>query len=179
MTPSPSRVDASRRRWLLGLAAAAWAGTAGAQSVKAWPAQRGLPDLNLPLLGGGQFALKSQRGVPLLLNFWASWCEPCRDEMPSLELLAQRHAADGLQVLAVNYQEAERTVRRFVGDTGLSLPVALDLDGAATKAWTSRVFPSTVLVGRDGRPRLLVMGEADWSGPAARQWMDDLLKQRT
>jgi hypothetical protein len=82
-------------------------------------------------------------------------------------------------VLAVNYQEGERTVRRFVETTGLTLPVALDADGSATRAWTTRMFPSTVLVARDGRPRKLVMGEADWTGPAARQWMDDLLRQRS
>lgn len=179
MKPSSIPLSASRRRCLLGLAAAGLAGAAQSQSVKAWPAQRGLPDLNLPLLGGGRFALKGQRGAPLLLNFWASWCGPCRDEMPSLELLAQRHAAEGLQVLAVNFQESERTVRRFVEDTGLSLPIALDGDGAATKAWTSRIFPSTVLVGRDGRPRTLVVGEADWTGPAARQWMNELLREPT
>jgi thiol-disulfide isomerase/thioredoxin len=179
MTPSPLSLRGLRRRWLLGLAAAGVVGAARSQSVKAWPAQRGLPDLDLPLLVGGRFTLKGRRAAPLLLNFWASWCGPCRDEMPSLELLAQRHAADGLQVLAINYQESERTVRRFIEDTGLGLPVALDADGAATRAWTSRVFPSTVLVGRDGRPRTVVVGEADWTGPAARRWMDDLLRERT
>jgi thiol-disulfide isomerase/thioredoxin len=114
-------------------------------------------------------------GRPVLLNFWATWCEPCREEMPSLQALARRHESDALAVLMVNYRESESTIRRFLERTPLALPVLLDRDGSAARDWTSRVFPTTVLIDRSGRPRHQVVGAVDWAGDDARQWLRELL----
>ena len=95
--------------------------------------------------------------------------------MPSLELLAERHKNDGLVVVAVNFQETDAAIRRFMEQTPMSLPIVRDRDGAASRAWGVRVFPTTVLVGRDGAARFSIVGEADWTGPAARQWIAALL----
>jgi thiol-disulfide isomerase/thioredoxin len=172
---------APRRRHALGgllaLALGPAIPPARAATVRDWPAGKSAPVLDLPQLDGGRWTLAAQRGHPVLLNFWASWCGPCRDEMPSLELMAQRHLADGLRVVAVNYQEGERTVRRFLEQVPMDLPILMDQDGRATQAWTSKVFPTSVLVGRDGRPQRVVLGEVDWGGAEARAWMSALVRR--
>ena len=116
----------------------------------------------------------------MLLNFWASWGAPCRAEMPSLELLQTRHEKAGLVILSVNYQEPLPKIRRFLETLPFSLPILLDRDGEAASLWTSRVFPTTVLIERAGVPRSSVIGELDWLGNSARALVEPLLaKART
>jgi thiol-disulfide isomerase/thioredoxin len=110
----------------------------------------------------------------VLVNFWATWCEPCRAEMPALQQLAREHRAQGLQVLAVNYKETEAAVHRFLQATGLDLPVLLDREGAAAKALEVHIFPSTIAIARSGRPKFVVTGEFDWSSPLAARWLAEL-----
>jgi len=95
--------------------------------------------------------------------------------MPWLQQLARRRQADGLQVLAINYKETEAAVRRFIGSTGLDLPVLFDPDGAAAKAFGVRIFPSTVAIDRGGHVRFVVTGEFDWTSELAQQWVSELL----
>ena len=112
----------------------------------------------------------------MLLNFWASWCEPCRSEMPALELLAARHQAQGLQVIAVNFRETEAAIRRFIETTALSLPVLRDSDGAAAKAFGVSTFPCTVAINRQGRVLSTLVGEVDWRSAPARNWVAAVLR---
>src|ERR1700712_2766026 len=108
--------------------------SAAAQAARReWPRQRATPTVELAGLDGSAWQLAATRGKPVLLNFWASWCEPCRAEMPALQQLAREHRGEGVQVLAVNYKEGEAAVRRFLQATGLELPVLLDREGAAAK----------------------------------------------
>lgn len=144
-------------------------------SLRPWPRNRAAPPLVLPALEGPPWNLASTKGQVVVLNFWAAWCEPCRAEMPSLELLAERHSADGLTVMAVNYREGESTIQRFLERMPITLPILRDADGSAARAWGVRVFPTTVLVGRDGLPAFSVIGELDWTGAQARQWLAPLL----
>ena len=165
---------------LAGLAWTAGASVVQAQSmVQAWPASRSAPSLSLPDLQRQKQALSSRRGSVVVLNFWASWCEPCVAEMPSLLRLAESRGDDRVVVLAINYQESPAKIRSFLetvlGEVPGTMPVLLDSDGAAAKAWTRRVFPTTVLVGRDGRPRWSVVGEFDWTGAEARRLLDPLV----
>jgi thiol-disulfide isomerase/thioredoxin len=122
-----------------------------AHEWRAWPRAQVVPPLELDRLDGTRWRLRDQRGSVLLVNFWASWCEPCRDEMPSLMRLAERMRGDRLQVVAVNFRETPATVRLFV-----------DAQGDAARNWTPRAFPSTVLIDRRGRPAGLWVGEVDW-----------------
>ena len=151
-------------------------GPAGAPGVRhlPWPSGRPTPALELPQLDGPLWRLAAAQGQVVVLNFWASWCEPCRAELPSLELLAARLEAERVAVIAVNFKEGEGTVRRFVQQNALGLPVLRDADGSAAKAWGVRVFPTTVLVARSGRAVASVVGELDWTGPQARQWLSAL-----
>jgi len=178
-----SVIDRSTRRaWLRGAMGMSFAvfATAHAQlgyDVQPWVGAT--PPLRLDDLDGRPLDLASLAGKAVLLNFWASWCEPCRAEMPSLERLARRREADGLLVLAVNFKESVPTVRRFLERTPLAFPVVLDRDGAAAKDWQVRVFPSTVLIDRIGRARGVVRGEMDWEGDAADALLRPLLETRT
>jgi len=166
-----------RRRFLLTAAATAgpaWAAEEGALR-RPWPKGQPTPPLTLPGFEGPGWSLAEARGRPLLLNFWASWCEPCRAEMPSLELLAQRHEREGLLVLAINQRETDAAIRRYLQLMPISLPVLRDMDGSTSRAWGARVLPTTVAVGRDGKALFTVIGELDWTGLQARQWIAPLL----
>ena len=169
-----------RRQLLLaGAAMAVSRSVRAAQPMRIdWPRRRKTPALQLPLLDGTTWSLDEQRGHAVLLNFWASWCEPCRAEMPSLLGLAEREQESGLRVLAVNYRESADAIHRYLDATPLSLAVALDRDGAAAKGLAVHAFPSTVAIGRDGRVRFVVMGECDWTDARSRRWLDELLAHR-
>jgi thiol-disulfide isomerase/thioredoxin len=167
----------NRRRWLAATACAAWAWPALATDARLqpWSRQASHPALQLPGLDGAIWSLAAQKGKPVLLNFWASWCEPCRSEMPSLELLAARHETRGLQVMAVNYRETRVVINRFTDATTLKLPVLCDADGGAAKVFGVRTFPSTVAINRQGQVLFVVVGECDWSSSAASRWVAAIL----
>lgn len=97
--------------------------------------------------------------------------------MPSLELLATRFEAQRLQVLALNFRETDGAIRRFVEQTALSLPILRDRDGGAAKAFGVRIFPSTVVFGRDGRAAFSVVGEVDWMSARAHRWLAPVLSR--
>jgi thiol-disulfide isomerase/thioredoxin len=168
------------RRMLLGAGLLAGRGAARAQSdapkPQPWPAGRPVPALELPGLEAPPWRLAHERGQVVVLNFWASWCEPCRAEMPALELLAERHLAERLTVIAVNYRETDAAIRRYLAQWPITLTIVRDADGAAARAFSVRIFPSTVLIGRDGRAVFTVVGEVDWTGAEARRWLAPLLK---
>jgi thiol-disulfide isomerase/thioredoxin len=163
-----------RRRCLRALACVPWAWSAMAASDpqrESWPRKRATPSIELPSLDGSTWRLPAAKGRTVLLNFWASWCGPCREEMASLQALADRHRAEGLQVMAVNFREADATVRKFVEETLLALPVLLDRDGTTAKAFDVHVFPSTVIVDRSGRVSSIVVGASDWMRAPAYDWV--------
>ena len=165
----------SRRRLLTrsalllgGLAAHRFA--AAGHLVRPWPHARPVPALDLK-----RWRLDALAGKVVVLNFWATWCEPCRLEMPSLAAMAMRRQGEGVVVAAVNYLEAPDVIRRFLERAPFKPPILLDSDGDATVAWTPRVFPSTVVIGRDGQPVHVVGGELDWESAEARALLDPLV----
>lgn len=159
----------------LGLATPAVSAQDDPAQRRPWPRGRPTPALDLPGSGGTRWRLREARGKVVLLNFWASWCTPCRVEMPSLELLAQRHERDGLLVMAVNHRETDAAVNRFLAEMPLTLDILRDADGGAARDWGVRIFPSTIAIARDGKAAFTVTGELDWAGPLARQWIAPLL----
>jgi thiol-disulfide isomerase/thioredoxin len=140
-----------------------------------WPQGKPTPDLQLPDMQSQMWRLQDLRGRAVLVNFWASWCEPCRSEMPSLELVAQQFETEGLVVLAVNFRETDAAVQRYLQTYPTSLCVLRDRDGASARAWGVRLFPSTAMIDKRGNLRAWVHGEVDWTGPKAKTWIRDLL----
>ena len=131
--------------------------------IQAWPRKQPVPSGSMTDLQGTEWRLPTLRGRAVLLNFWASWCEPCKEEMPSLQALADRHA-DRLVVLTVNLKEAPETIARFVRSSGLRLPIVRDADGSMARAWGVRIYPSNVLIDTKGKVRSVVRGGLDWAG---------------
>lgn len=106
-------------------------------------------DFTLATLDGGSITLSALRGRWVLINFWATWCIPCRDEMPYLSELAHTEG-DTLTVLAINMREGPETVAAFVAELGIDLPVLLAPDDATLLAYGVRGLPMSFLVGPDG-----------------------------
>jgi thiol-disulfide isomerase/thioredoxin len=171
------RLYAVRALAALGLAVAALvpAPVLASYEITPWPRNKAAPPLSLAGLDGQPWQLARLKGKVVVLNFWATWCEPCRAEMPSLDALAQKHPQD-VVVLAVNYQEGEPRIRRYLQTVDIRLPILLDRDGAVAKAWTRRIFPTTVIVDAAGKPRIVVTGEYDWAGPDAARLIEPLLR---
>ena len=149
-----------------------------AYDVQKWPSAQVHPPLEGTDLNGKVWRLADLRGRPVLLNFWASWCEPCRAEMPSLQAVAEREGPQRLLVLAINFKESTPAVQRFVAQTQLMLPVLQDPLGTTARQWGIRIYPSTVLMGADGRVRGVVRGELDWTGADAARLLQPLLPKQ-
>ena len=165
VSPSPGRRGAVTALAAVGLGAALPA--RASVEITRWPSGRPAPALTGKDLEGRVWRLADLRGRAVLVNFWASWCEPCRAEMPSLQRLVEFHGEDRLAVLAVNFKETAAQATRYLRRTGIGLPVLLDPDGAIARAWEVKVFPTTILFGVDGRPRHRIRGEVDWSSAEA------------
>jgi len=145
--------------------------------VQPWRAREPIPVLEGTDLNGKVWRLADLRGKAVLINFWASWCEPCRAEMPALQQLADFYGPEKLLVLAVNFKESNAKMAQYVKSSGLSLPVLADPAGDIARRWGVNVFPTTVLIAADGQLRQRVRGELDWSGPQAEALLQPLFKR--
>jgi len=162
-------------RTLLALAAFACAQAAGAAELQRWM-EGPTPALALEDLQGRVHRLADYRGKVVLVNFWATWCEPCRDEMPSIERLRRSLAGEPFVVLAVNLAEPVSRIERFLAGARVGFPVLLDRDTQTARSWRARVLPATYLVDAAGRVRYVHFGELDWAGAAARARVRELLQ---
>ena len=112
---------------------------------------------------GNAHDLASYRGKVVLVNFWATWCAPCREEMPSMQALRERLAGRGFEVLAVNLMESEEKIAAYRESELIDLPVLMDRDGAAAKRWKVRMLPMSFVIDRRGAIRYQLVGEATWT----------------
>ena len=120
---------------------------------------RAAPNFALPNLGGEEATLADFRGDYVLVNFWASWCGPCRGETPDLQAFFEEHGAGGVVVLGVNQQESEAAARAFAGEFGVTYPILLDLDGEVSGAYRVNTgLPATFIVDPEGRIIEIVRG---------------------
>ncbi len=130
---------------------------------------RPAPPLRLPLAGGGEVDLAAYRGTVVLINFWATWCTPCRTEMPAIERAYQEHRDAGFEVLGVDVQEREADVQAFLREVGVTFPSAIDLTGEAVRAYRATALPTTFFVDRLGVVREVRVG------PLTEQMLEDRL----
>ena len=107
------------------------------------------PDFKLSLLNGGETSLSDFSGKPVMLNFWATWCPPCREEMPYLQQIHEQRSAD-VVVLTVNMAENPGDVEEFIREFGLSFPVLLDSNGDVAQQYGVRAIPTTFFIDKSG-----------------------------
>jgi peroxiredoxin len=136
------------------------------------------PAFSLPDLVGKKIQLKEFRGKLVLLNFFATWCGPCREEMPGMERLFRAHHDKGFVVLAVNLQESAKTVRPFVQQLKLSFPTVLDGEGSVSREYGVRALPVSFLIGRDGNILWRAIGGRDWESAQARRYFAQLVAEK-
>ena len=108
------------------------------------------PSFSMPLLGGGQFNSEDHRGSPMIINFWASWCPPCRQESPGFERVWQRYRNQGIQLVGVDIQDTEEEALAYVREFGLTFPNGRDTDGKITIEYGVIGLPVTFFISADG-----------------------------
>jgi cytochrome c biogenesis protein CcmG, thiol:disulfide interchange protein DsbE len=135
------------------------------------------PGFRLPALTGAEVDLASLRGQVVVVNFWATWCPPCVDEMPSLEKLHRALGAEGLVVLGVSVDEDEAALKRFVTQTGVTFKVLRDPGGrTAAREYHTTGYPETFVIDRKGVLHESFIGPAEWATPGAIDHFRDLLR---
>jgi len=121
-----------------------------------------LPPLDGPLVDPGAL-----QGKVVVVNFWATWCGPCKEEMPSLERLQRTFAPSQVQVVAITTDQQEQAMRAFAKSLGLSFPILLDQSKDVSAAFGVRGLPTTIIIGPDGRIRGRAVGPRQWDGEAS------------
>jgi cytochrome c biogenesis protein CcmG, thiol:disulfide interchange protein DsbE len=134
--------------------------TASTQDFSAVPVMVDFPapELTLEDLSGKSVSLKDHLGSVVLVNLWATWCPPCREEMPTLQTFYEKYQADGFVLIAINQEETSDVVVPFVKEFGLSFPVWLDIDYQAQREFNTMNLPSSYVIDRSGRVRLMWIG---------------------
>ena len=118
------------------------------------------PEFTLEEVNGGTITLSELRGNVVVVHLWASWCPPCRAEMPALQQVYEKNRDRGLEVLAVNttYQDSEAEATAFVDEVGLSFPILLERTGDMARAYQLRAMPSTFFIDQEGVIRKVILG---------------------
>ncbi|WP_341990018.1 TlpA disulfide reductase family protein [Azorhizobium sp. AG788] len=124
------------------------------------------PSFVLPALDGATVALDAARGRVVLVHVFATWCEPCREELPALSRFALRHA-DTVTIFAIDVGEVDARVRRFFETLPVSFPVLLDRDRSMMRSWGVSALPTTFVLDAALRPRYRAVGDVAWDEPAA------------
>jgi thiol-disulfide isomerase/thioredoxin len=135
------------------------------------------PDFTLASKSGENVRLQEQLGNVVLINFWASWCGPCREELPYLEALQQEYADLGFTVLAVNVDEESAKAEILLNDISVTFPVLFDANDKVSKLYDVQAMPTTVLVDRDGNQRLLHHGYKSGDEVKYKQAVKALLRE--
>ena len=141
-------------RWVACAALCAVASTAAHAVAPAMAA----PDFTLRTVNGPNLRLKEQRGQVVMVNFWATWCGPCRQEMPHLNRLYDKYRKSGFVLLGVNVDDDPQSAIDLANKLGIKFPVLLDTDKAVSRQYDLSTMPSTVLIDRDGKVRQVHQG---------------------
>jgi peroxiredoxin len=133
-------------------------------------------DFTAQTLGGGTFRLSEHRGKVVMINFWATWCPPCLEEMPALERLHRQHKDTGFTLMAVSVDTDPAKVKPFLTSHKLTFPVGLDPRMDIANAYGVRALPSSFIVGRDGNLAALAIGPRHWDSNAAHALIEGMAR---
>ena len=136
------------------------------------------PDFALDAISGKRLFLKDWQGKVVFLNFWATWCVPCRQEMPTMERLQREMKEQGLEVVAINIKESQKAVRKFTGELGLSFTVLLDKDAKVSEEYGAWAIPLSYFINRKGEFVGKVDGPREWDGREAKAFFLQLLREK-
>ncbi len=137
------------------------------------------PDFVLTTLDGREIRLSDYRGHVVFLNFWATWCGPCKVEMPAMERLYREYRRQGFAILALSSDpEGAAVTRPFRDSMGLTFTIAHDQDAVVMRMYGVRILPVTFLIDRQGMITHQILGARDWQTPEAREGIRNLLKVR-
>jgi len=156
---------------LLLATAGAWA--AGG-TLKPWSGGA-TPPLALRDLQGKEHKLADYKGKVVVLNFWATWCDPCREEMPSMQRLQDKLAGQPFAILAVDYGEGAPRVSEFLKKVPVRFTVLLDRDTSVATAWKVKVLPTTMVIDAAQRVRYVAVGDIGWDSQAVEEKIRKLL----
>lgn len=137
------------------------------------------PDFTLPDLAGNSVTLSKLNGSVVVLDFWASWCGPCVVSLPRLDKIHQDYAKKGLKICAINLRESKKEAADFVAANNLTLPVLLDADGSVAKLYRVEGIPQTVIIGKDGLVKKVIVGFDPDADREVRKFIDSLLPEAT
>ena len=121
--------------------------------------------------------LADYKGRPLILNFWATWCPPCRKEMPSMQRAHEALAAEGISVVAINVGEDAGTVEQFQSEYPVDFPLPMDLDMQVVQRYPVKGLPTTFVIDSEGRLAYVATGEREWDDPALLEQVRALAEQ--
>jgi peroxiredoxin len=133
-------------------------------------------DFTLPALGGGTFRLSEQRGKIVLVNFWATWCPPCLEEMPAMERLWRKHKDAGFVLVAVSVDTDPQKVMPFAREHNLTFPIAFDTKMAVAEKYGVRALPSSFILGRGGDLTALALGPRHWDNKASHRLIEAMAR---
>lgn len=136
------------------------------------------PDFTLANPDGKKLSLKDYRGKLVFVNFWATWCEFCREEMPAMERLYQEFKGKGFEILAVNVKDKRSDALAFVKKLKLTYPIMMDPEGEIGLLYGAFGMPTTYLIDEKGMVLARLWGPADWYSPGARNLIKSLLERR-
>jgi DsbE subfamily thiol:disulfide oxidoreductase len=136
------------------------------------------PDFTLANPDGRKVSLKDFRGKVVFLNFWATWCEFCRGEMPAMERLYREFKGKGFEIVAVNVKDKRQDALAMVKELKLTYPIVIDPEGEVGLLYGAHGMPTTYLIDRDGVALARLWGPADWYSPAARGLIKALVERK-
>ncbi len=165
--------------FLVAISLWAWQGAAPAAAQSLAPVDETMvaPDFGLRDLDGREHRLSSYQGRVLIVNFWATWCPPCREEMPSLQRVREQLHGNGVEVLAVNVGEDEDAILTFTASYPVTFPLLLDEDGRVVDSWPVLGLPTTYVVEPGGRLAYRAVGAREWDDPEIVEQIRTLIAQ--
>lgn len=136
------------------------------------------PDFSVTDMDGEPFVLTSTRGKWVFLHFWASWCGPCREEMPAIQKMTEQFDNDAFEIVLINTAENEDTVFSFLGEIGMEMNSLMDVDGLVTEKYKPRGLPTTILIDPEGHVQYQAIGGREWYKPVYTKFLRKLINHK-